>query len=121
MTKKLRIAVITDLHYVKSGSGSAPEVCAMVNHVDPMQKLREYLALNSLGSVDMVLCPGDITTRACIDSFSKGWGALKELASTLNSTHLIAATGNHEIISRSDDLHKVAGNVELHVDPQEHY
>lgn len=120
-SKKLRIAVITDLHYTKAaGHAPFPEVCALVNQVDPMEQLIEYIGNNSLEDVDLVLCPGDITTRACVESFSSGWSGLSVLAKKLNASHLIASTGNHEIISRSADINKIPGNVELHVDPQEH-
>lgn len=121
MSRKLKIAVITDLHYTKgNGATPLPEVSANVNQVDPMEKLKEYLRDNSIKEVDLVLCPGDITTKACIESFSSGWNNLKSLSTSLSAKHLIASTGNHEIISRSPEINKVPGNVELHVDPQEH-
>ncbi|SDA96103.1 3',5'-cyclic AMP phosphodiesterase CpdA [Pseudomonas sp. NFACC15-1] len=85
-----------------------------------MERLHAFLKSNEFNDVDLVLCPGDITTRACIDSFSSGWSKLNELAQALNAKHLVASTGNHEIISRSADINKTPGNVELHVDPQEH-
>lgn len=119
--KKLRVAVITDLHYVKDGASTPkPEVCSSGNKVDPMEKLPEFLKANDFHGVDLVLCPGDITTRACIDSFASGWDDLNKLTKALGAQHLIASTGNHEIISRSADINKTPGNVELHVDPQEH-
>lgn len=121
MTNKLRVAVITDLHYVKDGQlDPKPEVCSIGNKVDPMEHLPRFLNSRGIGNVDLVLCPGDITTRACIESFTSGWGSLNSLSKTLSARHLIASTGNHEIISRSPDINKTPGNVELHVDPQEH-
>lgn len=119
--RKLRVAVITDLHYVKDGcAGSTPEVCSSGNKVDPMESLPGFLIGQGLLDVDLVLCPGDITTRACVESFTSGWGSLNQLTKTLGAKHLIASTGNHEIVSRSADINKTPGNVELHVDPQEH-
>jgi Icc-related predicted phosphoesterase len=119
--KKLRVAVITDLHYVKDGTSSpTPEVCAAGNKVNPMEQLSGYLKDNGIESVDLVLCPGDITTKACFESFSSGWNSLKTLQSALKAKHLIASTGNHEIVSRSPETFKIPGNVELHADPQEH-
>ncbi|MCK3851907.1 metallophosphoesterase [Pseudomonas sp. W2Jun17] len=121
MTNKLRVAVITDLHYVKDGQLSPkPEVCSSGNKIDPMDRLSGFLREQGIDSVDLVLCPGDITTRACIESFSSGWGDLNNLSRNLGAKHLIASTGNHEIVSRSADINKTPGNVELHVDPQEH-
>lgn len=120
-SKKLRVAVITDLHYTKDTSANpTPEVCALMNQIDPMTRLNSYLEEQSINQVDLILCPGDITTRACLESFSSGWDNLRKLRETLNAEHLIASTGNHEIISRSPEIHKTPGNVELHVDPQEH-
>jgi len=121
MKNKLRVAVITDLHYVKDGQlDPRPEVCLTGNKVDPMEHLPKFLSSRGLDNVDLVLCPGDITTRACIESFTSGWGSLNSLSKALSAKHLIASTGNHEIISRSPEINKTPGNVELHVDPQEH-
>lgn len=121
MKSKLRVAVITDLHYVKDGQlGAKPEVCSTGNKVDPMERLPDFLKGQGIEYVDLVLCPGDITTRACIESFTSGWGDLSNLSKKLSAKHLIASTGNHEIVSRSADINRTPGNVELHVDPQEH-
>ncbi|MDD0968073.1 MULTISPECIES: metallophosphoesterase family protein [Pseudomonas] len=119
--KKLRIAVITDLHYVKDGGSSPkPEVCSNGNKIDPMERLSGFLSKGDFRGVDLVMCPGDITTKACVESFTSGWGDLNRLTQSLGAEYLIASTGNHEIISRSAEINKTPGNVELHVDPQEH-
>ncbi len=120
----LRIAIATDLHYLQDKDGGIyPQVCVDGSKLDPMSALLEKLASDAcpiLSSADILLCPGDITTRACIDSFRKGWADLKKLQSVLGASHLIAATGNHEIISRGDDSHSIPGNAESAIAPFEH-
>lgn len=120
----LRIAIATDLHYLQGDDGGIyPQVCVSSSKIDPMAEL-----IGKLSSVDcpirpiadILLCPGDITTRACVESFKKGWGDLKQLQSVLGAHELIAATGNHEIVSRGDNTHSFPGNSESAIKPFEH-
>lgn len=120
----LRVAIATDLHYLQGEDGSIyPQVCVAGSKIDPMAELIGKLSTAGCPIspvADILLCPGDITTRACVESFNKGWGDLKQLQSILGASQLIAATGNHEIISRGDDSHSTPGNSESAIKPFEH-
>lgn len=120
----IRIAIATDLHYLQDEDGGVfPQVCISGSKIDPMSELLKTLGSSScpIGvSADILLCPGDITTRACISSFQKGWDDLKRLKDALGASHLIAATGNHEVSSRSNGDHDLAGNAEAAIKPFEH-
>lgn len=120
----IRIAIATDLHYTADSAGKiSTQVCIHGTKIDPMRSLIEdFEKPNSLltSQADILICPGDITTRACIKSFEHGWNDLKILKRTLKAEHLIAATGNHEVSSRTSEDHEVPGNAELAIKPIEH-
>lgn len=120
----IRIAIATDLHYILDNSGRiSTQVCIQGSKIDPMDALINYInnkeSLKAHGA-DMLICPGDITTRACIKSFNHGWNDLRSLKEALKAKHLIAATGNHEISSRTKDDHTTPGNAEIAIAPFEH-
>jgi hypothetical protein len=120
----IRIAIATDLHYIADHTGKiSTQVCIQGSKIDPMVSLIDYLSNPgplSEPSADILICPGDITTRACIKSFNHGWNDLKNLKTALNADHLIAATGNHEISSRTKEDHAIPGNAEIAIAPFEH-
>lgn len=120
----LRIAIATDLHYAPDRDGKvAPQVCSLGSKIDPMDVLIDYLESPDptiSPNADILLCPGDITTGACTKSFKHGWNDLKRLKDKLNAKHLIAATGNHEIVSRANQEHAISGNAEVAIEPFEH-
>lgn len=122
--KSFRIAVATDLHYTKDEQGKiSAQVCAFGTKNDPMEGLLGFLENGSSPiecHADIVICPGDITTSACLDSFDHGWEELNRLGAVMSATHIIAATGNHEIVSRASKEHGLAGNAEIFVAPSEH-
>ncbi|MEO4048070.1 metallophosphoesterase [Pseudomonas sp. CAU 1711] len=124
MTIPLRIAIATDLHYTSDESGRiSPQVCIHGSKIDPMDSLFHYLdspdpAISP--KADLLICPGDITTGACTKSFVRGWDDLNKLKQKLGAKHLIAATGNHEIISRAAKEHSISGNAEIAIQPFEH-
>lgn len=103
--ERLRIAVITDLHYVDDcmdkSNGFRPE-CSVGQYANPMEKLIEKIEKDNI-SADYLLCPGDITNKADYGAFNAGWESLRRLKSSLKAEHLIASTGNHEVDSRQVD------------------
>lgn len=118
----IRVAIVTDLHYdiEKDGGVPLPEVALRGTRIDPMAALNLFLEEEaSEDPIDILLCPGDITTRAKKAAFDEGWNRLNNLKVVLGASHLIASTGNHEIASRAGDEHSLAGNVELAVEPLE--
>ena len=120
----IRIAIATDLHYIADHTGKiSTQVCIQGSKIDPMTSLIGSLShpgLLSEPNANILICPGDITTRACIKSFKQGWSDLKDLKTALNADHLIAATGNHEISSRTKENHETPGNAEIAIAPFEH-
>ena len=124
LPKPIRIAVATDLHYIADQAGKiSTQVCVQGSKIDPMLLLIEQL--KSPGTLlvpkaHVLICPGDITTRACVKSFNHGWNDLNNLKVALDAGHLIAATGNHEISSRTKEDHATPGNAEIAIAPFEH-
>ncbi|MDH1259180.1 metallophosphoesterase [Pseudomonas atacamensis] len=120
----IRIAIATDLHYTADSAGKiSTQVCVHGTKIDPMSRLiDDFQKTNPLLQplAEILICPGDITTRACIKSFEHGWNDLKNLKSVLQAKHLIAATGNHEVSSRTSEEHETPGNAELAIQPIEH-
>jgi predicted MPP superfamily phosphohydrolase len=124
--KKIRLAVISDLHYRKHENNLAcrPATSIQGVHADPMASLSKFLSERCLKSsgvngeiADYLLCPGDITNGASQEAFDEGWEKLKKLKDDLGATHLITSTGNHEVDSRADSEHDKAGNAEISIDP----
>ncbi|MGI4838360.1 MAG: metallophosphoesterase family protein [Janthinobacterium lividum] len=120
----LRIAIATDLHYLKDEFGTvSTQVCAKGTKIDPMNSLIDFLAEpdSPIRPVaNMLICPGDITTRACLQSFKHGWNDLRKLKEFLKADELIASTGNHEVSSRGGAQHEQPGNSENAIKPFEH-
>lgn len=115
----LRIAIATDLHYVIKDGKAMPQVCRDGTNNDPMEALLHFVSKSNL-SANLLVCPGDVTDRACGTAFHHGWNKLLQLKSCLNAEHLIAATGNHEVSSRVGDEHDIPGNAELAIDTLDH-
>jgi Icc-related predicted phosphoesterase len=99
---KLRIAVITDLHYMldsTSGGNTIRIQAAAGTTFDPMDDLMSFVVGNNV-KADILICGGDITNQANQTAFLTGWNKLKTLRDALGAKELISATGNHEILSR---------------------
>lgn len=123
--KKITLAVVSDLHYRKHGSDliCRPAIAMQGTHADPMASLIAFLEDykgrfgESVSVADYLICPGDISDRGSHEGFDEGWSQLKQLQLVLGASHLLAATGNHEVDSRVSVAHDTAGNAELNVDP----
>ena len=109
----LTIAVISDPHFFLKDEKSAEahshlpiaadeEIVAYARGVNknPVDDLKALIADQGL-KADVLLCPGDITTRANATALRAGWAALVGIAHDLGATLLCAATGNHDVDSRS--------------------
>lgn len=68
--------------------------------VNPWAGLNELIATEALGA-DAVLCPGDIAFQNSAITLTAGWRHLVDLGGRLNCEHVICATGNHDVASRS--------------------
>jgi len=110
-SETLRIAVIGDPHFYSSKEGGRSPISHIT--VDskgefenpkpqqhPWQDLKDLLRREAI-SADILLCVGDITYGADRIGLKKAWKELNELALQLSVKVLVAATGNHDIMSRS--------------------
>lgn len=112
---RLRIAVLSDLHF---GSGDrskehthvvAGEPAVPKQH--PFEDLKRLVADEGIGA-DVVVCPGDITLQADLVGLSQAWTSLNELVTSLAASHLLVATGNHDISSRQKKEEHASAAVE---------
>ena len=67
---------------------------------NPIDDLKALIAEQALRA-DVLLCPGDITTRADSTALNAGWRNLVDLSHDLDAALFCAATGNHDVDSRS--------------------
>lgn len=107
MTGIVRVAVLSDLHFASNEAGEkeAPKEThvilsqQMVPKQHPVGDLLRLIDNENL-TANIVLCPGDITYHAEQAALKAAWAAINDIASKLGADHVIAATGNHDIVSR---------------------
>jgi predicted MPP superfamily phosphohydrolase len=117
MCAMLRVAVLSDLHYMQVKDGCLPQA-ASAGGLDPMEELiKRFHPQNP--SADLLVCPGDITDRANPVAFAAGWTQLHRLGAALGVKRSVAATGNHEVQSRLKGDPVAPGNAEHAIDPVE--
>lgn len=119
MGATLRVAVLSDLHYTQVEKGSCLPQAAAAGGLDLMDELIKKFERQQHPSADLLVCPGDITDRANPQAFAAGWSQIKRLGNALGVKRIVAATGNHEVQSRSDNPPVAAGNAEYSIDPLE--
>jgi 3',5'-cyclic AMP phosphodiesterase CpdA len=102
----LKIAVLGDPHfaYANGAQSHDPHTKLLIKegaeHTPLMwSKLKELVQSKKL-KADLLVSPGDITTRADANALEYGWKAIQELAAELSASLVAAATGNHDILSR---------------------
>lgn len=117
----IRVALLSDLHFFVKEDSSTPHSHLPLNGVgnladhsvglnkNPWEDLLDLIERDAL-QCDLVLCPGDITTRANKTALDTGWRMLLELGDKLKADWVCAATGNHDVSSRSQ-AKDVAQNV----------
>ncbi|TAM27072.1 MAG: hypothetical protein EPN68_06495 [Rhodanobacter sp.] len=117
----IRIALLSDLHFFVKEDSSTPHSHLPLNgngtladhsaglNKNPWDDLLDLIEREGL-ECDLVLCPGDITTRANKTALVTGWGMLLNLGGKLQASLVCAATGNHDVSSRSH-AKEVAQNV----------
>lgn len=119
----LTIGIVSDPHFfvrddkattahsylpVDSATGAIAAASQGKNH-NPLHDLIQLIGDHG-HRADALLCPGDITTRADPSALQLGWHHLVELAKALHADNLCAATGNHDVLSRSQQK-KLQDNV----------
>lgn len=105
----LTVAVVGDPHfYVESSEGGD-----QVSHVrlgptgdfldnvtrNPWLSLKEHVIAHSL-TVDVLLCVGDMTVYAEKAGLETAWAELLKLGQLMGCSHVVSATGNHDVQSR---------------------
>ena len=107
--KKIRIAVISDLHChpKKSENENCTTLFSNILRDDvnshPVQSFIEYYngsLQEEFPTVDYLLCPGDITNYSDLQGFISGWDYVKEISSLFQAGDTYATLGNHDIDSR---------------------
>lgn len=67
---------------------------------NPWAGLYELVASWGL-KADAILCPGDLAFQNSAITLSAGWKHLNDLGERMDCEHVICATGNHDVTSRS--------------------
>lgn len=105
MTPSVTIAIASDLHcHSLTSENQASFLVAdslrTPSGKHPVEALAELIDQESL-SAELLLCPGDITDKVCIQGLNSGWDFLKEIRDDLRADFLVATLGNHDVDSRS--------------------
>lgn len=103
--KKLKIAVISDLHChpenqetVKNNTLLFSDKLRLPTNEHPVENLLGIIEDEGI-KVNLVLSPGDFTHQSDKQGFFSGWSYVNELARALKA-EVIATIGNHDIDSR---------------------
>src|SRR5689334_18958729 len=104
MPTSLRLAVISDIHAASArhdhSRGSHLVVPPPVGRGNPLDDLEKLIRAGSVGTVDYLVCPGDITNQADPEAFQWMWEKLQTVATSLGSADVMATCGNHDLDSR---------------------
>lgn len=103
-----KIAVISDLHAFdsKSWTGStSPSYfdSSLTGDISqcPVRSLESFIkAQHGAISADVLICPGDLSDKACAHSLPVAWACTHNIAQALGTSAVIATTGNHDVDSR---------------------
>ncbi|MDQ0573720.1 metallophosphoesterase superfamily enzyme [Variovorax paradoxus] len=98
-------AILGDPHFTEEHGShlkikQGGELASTNPRVNPWAGLNELVASQML-TADAILCPGDIAFQNSAITLSAGWKHLVDLGARLSSEHVICATGNHDVTSRS--------------------
>lgn len=103
MTEVLRVAVLSDIHAGDAQQGDTfvvSEPPASRAKENPLRDLVSYLdGLKT--SVDVIVCPGDLTNRADPGGRMYGWSVLQEIGLALGTDVVVATVGNHDVVTRT--------------------
>ncbi|WP_411970063.1 metallophosphoesterase family protein [Paucibacter sp. Y2R2-4] len=102
--RRIRIALLSDLHAFQKGHGSAMgssylPASPRPSDPDPFGDLDQLISREKL-TCDLVMCPGDICDKADVGGFQYAWTKLHALKEALAARQLIATCGNHDLNSR---------------------
>lgn len=107
----MRIAIIGDPHFeVLSEANTQSSFIKLDvngNFIHRSAIENPWIGLGELISesgknIDALICAGDMTVKANGTGLKKAWGELLALGSQIGATHTISATGNHDVLSRTN-------------------
>lgn len=98
-------AILGDPHFTEEhGShlkiNKVGDLASNIPTTNPWAGLYQLIASQGL-KADAILCPGDIAFQSSAITLSAGWRHLVELGKSMNCEHVVSATGNHDVTSRS--------------------
>jgi predicted phosphodiesterase len=117
--RTFKIAVVSDLHVFNGSSedSKSPSTIGTADAQDaperhPLRGLAHIIERDKL-SVDLLICPGDMSDKADPAALIFAWNKLNELKDQLGAKHLLATAGNHDVDSRNQhDDHDPKGNLQ---------
>ncbi len=119
----MRALILSDIHSVSRDLMSLPNgyhgVAGSSFHVEERSPSRNPILaignclLDQAGTIDALLCLGDIAHQSKQLPFLQSWADIKEIAETLKIPFTIGITGNHDIASRVEDVKDAEGRIEF--------
>lgn len=111
--KKIKIAIISDLHCHPSTLSSPHSSYLLTDKLrspssdHPVESLLHLIENEGL-TVDITLCPGDFTDKSNTQGFISGWDFSIEISQKLKAKEIIATVGNHDV-----DVYQTISNYSL--------
>jgi predicted phosphodiesterase len=105
--RKLRIAIVSDLHCHPEESD--PKNNGTLLFTDklrdnakehPIESLKELKTKDEFDSVDILICPGDLTHQSNKQGMLTAWSYLHEMVNIFDAKEIYTTLGNHDIDSR---------------------
>lgn len=98
-------AILGDPHFTEEHGShlkirKSGELASGNPKVNPWAGLYDLVATQALVA-DAVICPGDIAFQSSAIALSAGWKHMVDLGERLSCEHVVCATGNHDVTSRS--------------------
>ena len=108
----MRIAIIGDPHFEvlseANTQSSFIKLDASGNFINQSATENPWIGLGELigqsgKNIDALICAGDMTVKANGAGLKKAWEELLALGSQIGAIHTISATGNHDVLSRTNN------------------
>lgn len=98
-------AILGDPHFTEE-HGSHLRITKTGELASTLPTTNPWAGLNALVDsqglkANAILCPGDIAFQSNANTLSAGWKHLVDLGERMDCAHVICATGNHDVTSRS--------------------
>ena len=107
--RKLRIAIVSDLHCHPEDTNNHKNNATVlftdklrdISKQHPVENLKELKIHDKIEDVDILLCPGDFTNQSHKQGLISGWDFINEISEILQAKKIYATIGNHDIDSRN--------------------